>query len=281
MVCPACGHEQPEGFECIRCGIVFAKWEEHRRRTVEMRQSRGWNRPLGRAARWSRLAVALASLGLCVLMYLNGVALKSFGPFVALVFFLGAAVYLLVSLRERISAVRMMVETGLLAVAALALYGMLPEVFSLQKPLYPEAIHEPPPDAARDFLGKAAALRDAARRFLETEEVTDAREAAALRLSLDPATNLDPAFRAMPPTHQALMRGVWMRLRALYPLFEQVGSRMGGDHHDGPARLLPEPVVREVLAQLDRVTEELAIAEAEVSRLEQAFREGTAVGVDR
>ncbi|HOU53535.1 MAG TPA: hypothetical protein PLQ97_06370 [Myxococcota bacterium] len=277
MVCPACGHEQPEGFECIRCGIVFAKWEEHRRRTAGMPRNRGWSRPLGRTARWSRALVALLVLGLGVLMYLDGVALKSFGPFVALVFFVGTAAYLLVTFRERLSFGRMAIETGVLALAALVLYGTLPEVFSLQKPLYPEAIRELPPDAAREFLGKALAYRDAARRFLETEEVADARQAAELRLALDPAADLDPAFRAMPSGDQALMRGAWMRLRALHPLIEQVGARMGPGSLDGPARLLPGAVLSEVSGQLDRATEELAVAEAEIARREQVFREAGAV----
>jgi len=278
MVCPACGHEQPEGFECIRCGIVFAKWEDHRRRTAGMQRTKGWSRPLGRAARWSRVLVALLSLGLGVLMYLNGVALKSFGPFVALVLFLGAAAYLLVTFRERISFGRMAIETGALAVASLVIFATLPEV-SLQKPLYPEAIHEPPPDAAREFLDKALAYRDAARRFLETEEMANATQAAAMRLSLDPATELDPAFRAMPPGDQAMMRGAWMGLRALHPLFEQVGARMGAG--DGPARLLPGPVAKEVAARLDRAAEELAVAEAEIARRERVFREGATIPGDR
>jgi len=281
MVCPACGHEQPEGFECVRCGIVFAKWEEHRRRTGGMPRNQGWRRPVGRSARWARLLVALLSLGLAVLMYLNGVALKSFGPFVALVFFVGAAAYLLVSVRERISFGRMVIETGVLAVASLVLYGALPEVFSLRKSLYPEAIHERPPDAAREFMGKATAYRDAALRFLEVEEVTDPRQAVALGLALDPATDLDPAFRAMPAEDQGLMRGVWMRLRALYPLFQQVTARMAAGGSDGPARLLPGPVVREVTAQLDRAAEELALAETEVARREQVFRTGIEAAAGR
>lgn len=277
MVCPACGHQQSEAYECQRCGVIFAKYAQHQARQRDDAPAepvRGWRRPLGPSSRVVRFVAGLASLAIALLMYLNGAALQAFGPYAGLVFFGATGLYLLVSLRDRVTMGRLVVETLVLALASGALFVALPDVFSLRKPMYENAFREPLPDQARAFLGVAKAYGDGVTRFLEAAEVPTAADAEALMQGADAHQDLVPAFDRMPDGDQSLLRPAYLRLRSLDPLLEQLGARLRQEMPLGPATWLPAALAKDVRAQLQKAAADLAAAEADVARREAALQSG-------
>lgn len=278
MVCPACGHQQAEAYECQQCGVIFAKWADHQSRRRETSQNlpvAGWRRPLGPSSRVVRLVAGLASLAIALLMYLNGAALRAFGPYVGLVFFGATGLYLLFSLRDRVTMGRLVVETAVLAVASGGLFAALPDVFSLRKPIYENAFREPLPEQARTFLAAARTYGDGVTRFLEAAEVPAPADADALMRGADAHLDLVPAFERMPDGDQSLLRPAYLRLRALDPLLEQLGQRLRKEMPAGPAAWLPAALAADVRSQLQKAAADLAAAEADVARREAALLAGT------
>jgi hypothetical protein len=270
MLCPACGHEQPEAFECASCGIVFAKHAEHqaRLRGGQGPAVTGWRRPLGRTTRVVRSLAGLGALAIALLMYLNGSALRAFGPYVAMVLFGLAGLYLLVSFLERVTLGRLMVETLVLGLASAGLYVALPDVFSLRKPLYEGAIHEALPTEARTFLGVARGHIAGIGRFLDARDVPTAGEGEALIKAFEVHEGLVPGFERLPGKDQALMQGVYLRLRALDPLLQNLSQRLRREIPSGPAAWLPAVLAADVRGQLARAAADLDGVEADVARRE-------------
>lgn len=270
MICPACGHDQVESFECVSCGIVFAK---HARHEARMREGRapaatGWHRTLGYSSKVVRVLAGLGALAIAVLMYLSGSALRAFGPYAAMVLFGLAGLYLLVSLRDRITMGRLVIETAVLGVASAILFVALPDVFSLQKPLHEGAIHEPLPAEARTFLGEVRAYTAGVTRFLDTADVPTPADAEDLVRGLDARRALQPGFDRLPLKDQALLQPAYLRLRSLAPLLDSLSDRQRREVPRGPAAWLPSVLAADVRSQLARAELDLAAAEADVARRE-------------
>jgi hypothetical protein len=277
MFCPACGHQQKEGFECTECGVVFAKWAEHQARRRDAATGvpvRGARRTLGPSSRVVRALAGTGALALALLMYLNGAALRSLGPYVGMVLFGAAGLYLLVSVRERVTMGRLAAEALVLVLASAGLYVALPEVFSLRKPLYEEAFREPLPDQARSFLVVARAYSDGITRFLDTTQVLDGADARDLMKATDADLDLVPAFDALADGDQSLLRPAYLRLRSLDPLLAQLGDRMRREIPSGPAVWMPAALVADVRSQLAKAAADLAAAEADVARREATLKAG-------
>jgi hypothetical protein len=210
----------------------------------------------------------LGTLGIGLLMYLNGSALKAFGPYAAMVLFGLAGLYLLLSLRERVTLGRLIVETGVLAAMAAVVYVALPDVFSLRKPLYENAIHETAPAEARAFLGTARAYIANVAKFLETTEVPTAVDAESLIAGIDAQSALVPGFERVPEKDQALMQGAYLRLRSLAPLFASLSDRLRQEEPKGPAVWLPAALAADVRQNLVQSEKDLKAAETDVARRE-------------
>ena len=228
----------------------------------------GWRRSLGVPSRAVRSLAGLGALGMAVLMYLNGSALRAFGPYVAMVLFGLAGLYLLVSFLERITLGRLVVETLVLGLASAGLFVALPDVFSLGKPLYENAIHETLPAEARGYLGVARGHVAAIGRFLDTDEVPSPVEGEALIKGLDAREAFVPGFERLPPKDQGLFQGPYLRLRALDPLLENLSDRFRREIPKGPAAWLPAVLTSDVRSQLARASAELDKAEVDVARRE-------------
>lgn len=276
MVCPACGHDQPEAFECANCGIVFAKHAEHvaRLRDGMGPPTRGWHRPLGPSSRMVRFVAGIGALGIALLMYLNGAALRAFGPYVATVFFGLAGLYLLVSIRDKVTLGRLVIETAILGVASAILFVALPDVFSLRKSLYEDAIHEPMPAEARAFLGIARGYARGVTAFLDATEVPTPADAETLIRGIDTREALVPGFERLPAKDQALLQASYLRLRSLAPLLESLADRLRQEVPRGPAAWMPAALAADVRSQLARAEADLLAAEADVARREALAEPG-------
>ncbi len=270
MVCPNCGAEQPESFECLRCGIVFARWEEHQAKVREgrARARSGWTRPLGMTAKFGRLAVGFACVGLAILMFLSGKALRAVGPFLAFAFFVGAGLYFMVSVRGRIPAWRFGVESLVLAGGSVVFVLALPDVFSLGHPMYRSTVTARPPSPVRLVLEAARLRVSHVREFLTAREFADTAEAVELsrRIQDDPT---EAPYRALPGEEADLVYPVYARLAALRPLLDTLNRRLPRELPKGPGAWVPAAVAQDVMAALDAV-------EREVARLERVLdaREG-------
>jgi len=271
MVCPNCGTEQPESFECRRCGIVFARWEEHQARQREGRPSArsSWTRPLGLSAKVGRLAVGFACLGIAILMFLSGRALNASGPFVAFAFFALAGAYFILTIRGRIAAWRFGVEALVLAAVSATFVFMLPDVFSPARPIYQSTANVHPASPTDAFLEAARTRIAQVRRFLGTKEFRDTEEAVALSQEVenDP---IEPAFLSMPRNQQDLVYPLYLRLQALRPVLRTLNHRLPQELPAGPARWVPAAVSEEMERSLQAAEQEMAALERGLSNSPRA-----------
>lgn len=275
MVCPNCNTEQVESFECVKCGIVFAKWSGHQVRARDREQA-GWTRPAGRTTRVIRVLVGVVLVALAVLSYLNGAAMKAFGPYVALVLFAGGGLYLLVSVRERVSVLRFAVEAGLAAVIAGSMFLALPDVFSLGKPLYKSSIGALPSGEAIEFLRVARAQAVGLRAFLQASDLPDGAAAEALVKPISPEAVVR-AFQAIPERDRPLAQAASARLQGLYPLFDPFLRRVAAEVPKGPAAWIPGAVLADLRQKVSGLLEDLDAADRKVS---QAFADAAAAAAE-
>lgn len=264
MICPNCGTEQPESFECIRCGIVFARFEEHlaRQRDKRARSRSQWKRPIGLTARCGRLAVGFACVGLAIVLFLSGKVLAAKGPLVAVVFFGVAGLYFILTVGSRIVMWRFAAESLLLAVCAGAIALLLPDVFSLSRPMYHSTseILEQRPLAI--FLERARARISDIREFLSVTEFqeTDLAVEISRKIANDPS---ETAYKNLSGVDATLAHPVHARLASLKPLLNALNHRLPSELPKGPASFVPQPVISEVMVVLDNVLRE-------IERLEQS-----------
>ncbi len=268
MTCPNCGAEQPESFECSRCGIVFARWEEHQARIREGRvpTRSGWTRPLGTTARFARLVVGFVCLGLGILMFLSGRALREAGPLVAFAFFVAAGVYFLVSVRGRIPAWRFGVESLALAGVSAVFVLVLPDVFSLGRPMYRSTVTLRPPSPMRLVVEAARARVAGIRDFLSVREIPDTSRAVELSREIE-ADPVEAPYQALTETDRSLAYPAYARLAALRPILDALNRRLPRELPKGPAAWIPAAVIQDILVALEAV-------EREVADLERLVDEG-------
>lgn len=263
MTCPNCGAEQPESFECSQCGIVFARWEEHQARIREGRvpTRSGWSRPLGTTARFGRLAVGFACIGLAVLMVLSGQAIRAVGPLVAFAFFGASGVYFLVSVRGRIPVWRFGVESLALAGVSAVFVLVLPDVFSLGRPMYQSTVTLRTPSPVRLVVDAARTRVAQIREFLSLTDISDTSQAVewSRRIESDP---IEAPYQALVETDRQLAYPVFARLAGLRPLLDTLNRRFPRELPKGPGAWVPSAVTHDVLAVLDRVERDLADLES-------------------
>jgi len=275
MICPNCGSEQPESFECVKCGVIFAKFEERqaRIRDGQMPRQDRWSRSLGGTARLGRILVGVAAIGMAVLMFLNGTAAKAFGPFVAFVFFAGAGLYFLISFKEKMPVLRFAVEAGCLALVSVFLFVSLPGVFSLGKPMYESTVAVRPPSEPRVFLRAARDRLDSIRKFMDLDEVENTEDAVAVSMELE-GGRLETPFSKVPAVDKDIMYPVFARLTMLRPLVDTLVKRFPSELPAGPAKWVPDAVAADVHAQLDVVDADLRELERQIAAREEAIRTG-------
>ncbi len=259
MTCPNCGAEQPESFECSHCGIVFARWEEHQARIREGRAPTrsAWTRPLGTTARFGRLAAGFACIGLAILMFLSGRAIRAAGPFLAFASFAAAGVYFLVSVRGRIPVWRFAVEALVLAGVSGVFVAVLPDVFSLGQPIYRSTVTLRPPSPVRLVVGAARVRVARIRNFLSVQEIPDTSRAVELSREIE-EDPIEAPYQALVEADRMLAYPTYARLAALRPLLDTLNRRLPRELPKGPAAWVPGAVVRDVLAALEAVEREIA-----------------------
>lgn len=271
MVCPNCGAEQPESFECIHCGIVFAKYAAAKQRPREHTRS-SWGRQLGTTTRIIRALVGLVCLFLAVLMYLNGTALKAFGPYIALVFFAAAGLYFLLSIFERIPTWRFAVEAAVTGVVGAMFFALLPDVFSLSKPLYESTITPSPTNEVRNYLNIVTAKIIGINKFLDTSEVPSVDDSVQLiaPLSLD---QIREAFERVPEKDRDLIAAIHARILGLSPLLEALKKQAPVELPNGPRKWVPLGVSLDLQRNLEAI---VAMIRMVSSRLDEQASRATA-----
>lgn len=265
MICPNCGAEQPESFECSQCGIVFARWEEHQARIREGRvpTRSGWTRPLGTTGRFGRLAAGFTCIGLAILLFLSGRALQAVGPFLAVAFFAAAGLYFLVSVRGRIPAWRFGVESLVLAGVSAVFVLVLPDVFSLGHPMYRSTVTPRPPSPVRRVVDAARARVAGIRNFLSVQEISDTARAVELSREIE-EDPIEAPYQALVETDRVLAYPTYARLAALRPLLDTLNRRLPRELPKGPGAWVPAAVIQDVLAALEA-------AERDIANLERAL----------
>ena len=274
MICPNCGKEQVESFECVNCGVIFAKFQAHQSRPREREVHTGWSRPIGTASRVMRAAIGATAIGLAVLMYLNGHAIRSFGPYVALVLFAGSGLYYLLSVADRISLGRFAAEAVVTAVLSGALFVSLPDVFSLRKPMYASA-KPPPTREAQEFLDAVRAFTAGTERFLATTEVRDTDSAEALTRVISMEA-LRRTYATIPDRDRGVTQPVYVRFQGLLPLLDPLVRQFPAELPRGPAVWVPAAIASDIRHQLGRVNDDIDRAEAALRQVapEQPQPEG-------
>jgi len=273
MVCPNCGTEQPESFECIRCGIVFAKWAERQARVREV-PARRMSAPIGITSRILRTLAGIVLVALAVLMYLNGAASKSLGPYVAMVLFAGGGLYFVLSVRDRIRMWRFAAEAGVTVVVSAALFVALPDFFWLRRPMY-QMTSMPELSEARAFLQESRRFVGAAQEFLHTKEFENTEKAvmAARALRDDP---LDRLFHEVPERDRDMVSSVWQGLQRVRPTLAALVRQFPAELPKGPESWVPAAIKEQLLRDLDRVTAEVDAALNTVMAREKGAVEPTA-----
>jgi hypothetical protein len=278
MLCPNCGAEQPESFECVRCGIIFAKFTGHRQREARAAaEGAGWRRPLGRVARLARALAGVALVALSVLMYLNGAALKSFGPYVALVSFAATGLYFLVSSKDAVGIGRFFLEAVATAAIGLAVYWSLPDAFLLDRPMYVSTAR-PPSREVRLFLDEAEARVAGITAFLDLASVPG-DEADALVETLRPE-KLVRAFAVVPEADREMVRPAMARLQAIQPLLDTLVRRFPEELPVGPARWVPMAVIVDLKTHLAQVAGQVQAARSHIETLDAAIASGADLGAE-
>lgn len=274
MVCPNCGAEQPESFECSQCGIVFARWEEHRARIREGRRPArsAWTRPLGATSLFGRLATGFACFGLAILMFLSGQALKAVGPFLAFAFFVAAGLYLIASIRQRIPAWRFGVESLVLAGTSAVFALVLPDVFSLGHPMYRSTVSVQPTSPLRPFVEAARTRVADIKEFLSLQEIGETALAVewSRRMESDP---IEAPFQALGEADRTLAYPLYARLATLRPLLDTLNRRLPRELPKGPGAWLPAAVTRDVLTVLESAERDIA----HLKNVVDAWERGAAV----
>ena len=143
MKCPKCGFEQPESPECLSCGIIIAKFQKPpadvaapTERPVAPPAAEAEPNPLlepiGGVARVVRFLAGLVCAANAVIMYLNGSALATFSMYAVLVFFVGAFLYTLVTVVQRVSIRQFAIEMMVLVAFSIGVKLVYPQIFDLE-----------------------------------------------------------------------------------------------------------------------------------------------------
>jgi hypothetical protein len=275
MVCPNCGTEQTEAFECVRCGVIFAKYAEVQSRLREGRPPResSWLGPLGVPARVIRALAGAMCLVLATLMYFNGSALKAFGPYVAMVFFAGAGLYYLVSMLERMPTWRFAIEVAVTASVGAILFVSLPDVFSLGKPLYESTVFAPPASEVRAYLDAAGAQIVGVQKFLEAADVKATDDAVLLSEPLDDAP-LSRAFARVPERDRDLVAPIHASMKGLRPLVDALLKQFPAELPKGPKQWVPMAVSLDLQRSLERIATMMRATSAQLDVRDAALASG-------
>jgi hypothetical protein len=212
-------------------------------------------------------------LVLAALMYFNGNAIKSFGPYVAMVFFAGAGLYYLVSMLERMPTWRFAIEVAATASVGAILFVSLPDVFSLGKPLYESTVRATPASEVRAYLDAAGAQIVGIQKFLDASEVKASDDAVRLSQPLDDAP-LSRAFARVPERDRDLVAAIHASLKGLRPLIDALLKRFPAELPKGPKQWVPMAVAIDMQRSLEKIATMMRATSAQLDVRDAALASG-------
>ena len=256
MKCPNCGFEiNEEAYECPKCGIVFAKWEEFQAKKEEglITPPPWYKRRISPTARIFRAGAGLVAVGLGIMFLLEGRLLSSFWTYMIMAFYLFLGLYLLITTMERVSVGRFAIETGTIMLISLGLILSFPEVLSSNEPKQkklPEIPHE-----AVVYLKTSLQCTQRLVTLLGKKKISK-KEALqeTKKLNLDKLSRL---YKALPGDLKQKLSKVYRLQKNLTPLIDQINKWLVQKAPDGPAVWMPEEVRRNFKAQIIGLKQEI------------------------
>ncbi len=271
MKCPNCGFEfNEEAYECPRCGIVFAKWEERQAMKAEglLEEPAWYQRHISPASRFLRILGGLLSLGLATLLLLQGIMLSSFWIFLLMSFYLFFGLYILVSFKQRVTMGRFALEAIALLGAAAMAFVIAPGSVALNKPMYHSTTKPFVPANVLTYISAANKACSNVDRFINIKTVKNDDRAAILARNID-IRFVDAAFHALSAKDQTRFAESHAMLHGLEPMLTTLQSRIPQYMPKGPAVWLPDTLKESIRNHIRKTRIQIA---SEKARLELIYR---------
>lgn len=242
MKCPNCGFNfEEELYECPHCGIVFAKWEEHQVKKDEgLLDIPAWyQKHISPTARILRGTAGVISLGLALIILLQGLLSSSFGAFLLVVLYSVFGLYMLFSSMQRVAVGRFAIEGIVLLIVSLLAFISFPSAFAFETQIYQSTTKPLVPQNVTSYINTMETTCSNIEHFISIKEIKDDNQAVDIVNSID-IRPVHKAFQMMSNKDQENFRYAHDMIHGLKSLLVTLQDRMPKYLPKGPAAWLPK-----------------------------------------